>query len=78
MQKIDSYKMLIVMDHTRCYIFVHICLGNNAREVFTSSSLYLHEGDFFLRTRRSHVMVILKWTESSCAHISTQEMIIIK
>ncbi len=39
--------MLSVMDHTGWYIFVCVCLGNNDREVFTSSPLYLHEGDFF-------------------------------
>ncbi len=39
--------MLSVMDHTGRYIFVRVCSGNNDREVFTSSPLYLHEGDFF-------------------------------
>jgi hypothetical protein len=36
------------MDHSRCYIFAHIYLGKNDREVFTGSLLYLQEGEFFL------------------------------
>jgi hypothetical protein len=45
---INSYKLLSVMDHSRCCIFARICLGKNDREVFTGSPLYLQEGDFFL------------------------------
>jgi hypothetical protein len=46
-KKINSYKMLSVMDHTGRYNFVRICLGNNDREVLTGSPLYLQEGDYF-------------------------------
>jgi hypothetical protein len=46
-QKINSYKMLSVMDHTGRYIFLRLCLGRNDREVFTGSPLYLREGEFF-------------------------------
>jgi len=47
-KKINSYKLLSVMDHSRHYIFACICLGKNDREVFTGSPLYLQEGGFFL------------------------------
>jgi hypothetical protein len=33
------------MDHSGWYIYARICLGS---EVFTSSPLYLSEGDYFL------------------------------
>jgi len=46
-KKINSYRMLSVCDHTGRYIYVRVCLGRNDREVFTSSPLYLQEGDFF-------------------------------
>ena len=46
-KKINSYKMLSVMDHTGRYIFVRVSLGKNDREVLTSSPLYLQEGDYF-------------------------------
>ena len=46
-KKINSYKFLSVMDHTGRYIYTKVCLGKNDREVFTSSPLYLQEGDFF-------------------------------
>jgi len=46
-KKINSYKMLSVMDHTGRYIFLCICLGKNDREVFTGSPLYLQEGQYF-------------------------------
>jgi hypothetical protein len=29
----NSYKMLSVMDHNNCYIFLHVCLGENDQEV---------------------------------------------
>jgi len=35
------------MDHSGRYIFARLCLGANDREVYTSSPLYLHEGDYF-------------------------------
>jgi hypothetical protein len=47
-KKINSYKLLSVMDHLGWYIFACICLGKNDHEVFTSSPLYLEEGDYFL------------------------------
>jgi hypothetical protein len=50
-KKINSYKMLSVMDHTGQYIFLCICLGKNDREVFTRSPLYLQEGEFFLNNQ---------------------------
>jgi len=46
-KKINSYRMLSVCDHTGRYIYVRVCLGRNDREVFTSSPLYLQEGDYF-------------------------------
>ena len=46
-KKINSYKMLSVMDHRGHYIYLHLTLGKNDREVLTSSPLYLQEGDFF-------------------------------
>jgi len=46
-KKLNSYKMLSVMDHTGRFIYVRICLGKNDREVLTSSPLYLLEGDYF-------------------------------
>jgi len=46
-KKINSYKLLSVMDHSGRYIFARICLGKNDCEVFTSSPLYLQEGEYF-------------------------------
>jgi hypothetical protein len=45
-KKINSYKLLSVIDHSGCYIFARLCLGKNDREVFTASPLYLQEGEF--------------------------------
>ena len=39
--------MLSVIDHSGRFIFVCVSLGNNDREVYTTSPLYLEEGDFF-------------------------------
>jgi hypothetical protein len=46
-KKINRYRMLSVCDHTGRYTYVRVCLGRNDCEVFTSSPLYLQEGDFF-------------------------------
>ncbi len=46
-KKINSYKMLLVIDHSCRFIFVSVSLGNNDREVYTTSPLYLEEGAFF-------------------------------
>ncbi len=46
-KKINSYKLLSVIDHSGCFIFAMFSLGNNDREVYTTSPLYLCEGDFF-------------------------------
>jgi len=46
-KKINSYKMLNVMDHTGRYIFFCICLGKNDREVFTGSPSYFCRKDIF-------------------------------
>ena len=46
-KKINSYKLLSVMDHSGRYTYLRLCLGKNDREVFTGSSLYLQEGNFF-------------------------------
>ena len=35
------------MDHTGRFIYVHLCLGRNDREVLNSSPLYLLEEDYF-------------------------------
>jgi hypothetical protein len=47
-KKVNSYKLLYVMDHSSHYIFARICLGKNDCEVFTPSPLYLQKGEFFL------------------------------
>jgi hypothetical protein len=44
-KKINSYKLLSVVDHCRCYIFARICLGKNDHEGFTGRPLYLQEGE---------------------------------
>jgi hypothetical protein len=46
-KKINSYKLLSVMDHSGHYIFAHLCLGKSELEVFTASPLYLQEVEFF-------------------------------
>jgi hypothetical protein len=46
-KKINSYKFLSVIDHSGRFIFVRLSLGMNDREVYTTSPLYLCEGDFF-------------------------------
>jgi hypothetical protein len=46
-KKINSYKCLSVIDHSGRFIFVRVSLGNNDREVYTTSPLYLDEGAFF-------------------------------
>jgi hypothetical protein len=46
-KKINSYKMLSVMDHTGRFTFVRLALGSNDREMLTSSPLYLQEGEYF-------------------------------
>jgi hypothetical protein len=46
-KKINSYKMLSVMDHSGRYTYVRMCLGKNDQEVFTGSLLYLQEGNYF-------------------------------
>jgi hypothetical protein len=35
------------MDHAGRFIFARICLGGNDREVYTSSPLYVQEGNYF-------------------------------
>jgi hypothetical protein len=46
-KKINSYKLLSIMDHSGWYIYARVCLGKNDREVLMSSPLYLQEGDYF-------------------------------
>jgi hypothetical protein len=46
-EKINSYKCLTVIDHSGRFIFCRVCLGNNDREVYTMSPLYLSKGDYF-------------------------------
>lgn len=46
-EKINGYKMLSVMDRPGWYIFLHIWLGKNDREIFTGSPLYLQKGELF-------------------------------
>ena len=46
-KKLNSYKLLSVMDHTGRFIYPQLCLGGNDREVLMSSPLYLLEGDYF-------------------------------
>jgi len=48
-KKINSYKLLSVMDQSGHYIFACLCLGKNDHEIFTGSPLYLQEGEFFLQ-----------------------------
>ena len=35
------------MDHSGRFIYGKLCLGANDREVYTNSSLYLQEGNYF-------------------------------
>ncbi len=44
--KINSYNFLSVMDHMQVYLCLSVSQKNN-HELFTSSPLYLEEGDFF-------------------------------
>jgi hypothetical protein len=44
----QQLKLLSVKDHSGRYIYTCVCLGKNDCEVFTSSPLYLSEGDYFL------------------------------
>jgi hypothetical protein len=74
-EKINSCKMLSVMDHNGHYIFVHVCLGNNDRVVFTSSPLYSHEGDFFSDDEWVSSNGGCEGSESLCVHTRTQEII---
>jgi len=46
-KKINSFKFLSVMDHSGQYIYARLCLRANDREVYTSSPLYLQEGNYF-------------------------------
>jgi hypothetical protein len=46
-KKVNSNKMLSVMNHSGRYIYVQVVLGKNDREVLTSSPLYLQEGEYF-------------------------------
>ena len=46
-KKINSYKFFSVMDHSGRFIYARLCLGANDREVYTSSPLYLQEGNYF-------------------------------
>jgi len=46
-KKLNSYKVLSVMDHSGHYIFACLGLGKNDCEVFTGSPLHLQEGKFF-------------------------------
>ncbi len=52
-KKINSYKLLSVMDHLGCYFFARLCLGKNDCEVFTASPSFLptvKSKSFALRT----------------------------
>ena len=68
-KKINSYKLLSVMDHSGRYIFARLCLGGNDRDIFTGSPLYLHEGDFFVMTNLLQQMVHLRVMEGFVALI---------
>ncbi len=46
-KKVNSYKLFSVRDHFGQFIYAHVCLRKNDREEFTSSLLYLQEGDYF-------------------------------
>jgi hypothetical protein len=46
-KKINSYKMLSMMDHTGRFIYIQIFLGRNDREVLTSGPVYLLECSYF-------------------------------
>ncbi len=46
-KKINNYKCLSLVDHSGRFIFVRVTLGNNNRECYTTSPLYLEEGDYF-------------------------------
>jgi hypothetical protein len=70
-----SYKCLSVIYHSRRFIFVRIAFGNNNREVYTTSSLKLHEGNFFLKVNLLLVIVPLRVTVNFFVHTKTQAMI---
>jgi hypothetical protein len=63
------------MDHTGCYIFLCVCLGNNNQEVFTGSSLYLCEGEFFSNNQWVSLDGAFEGMVNSFSHTRTQEMI---
>jgi hypothetical protein len=75
-KKINRYRMLSVCDHTGRYTYVRVCLGRNDCEVFTSSPLFLQEGDFFLKMSSLLLMVGLKVMVGFDAHIIIQAIIL--
>ncbi len=77
-KKINSYKMLSVMDHTGRYIFLLLCLGRNDREVFTGSPLYLREGEFFSDNQWISSDGAFEGMVDLFAHTRIQEMIWIR
>jgi hypothetical protein len=77
-KKINSYKCLSVIDHSGWFIFVRITLGNNDREVYTTSPLYLCEGNYFSEGEFVLAMVPLRATVNFFVCIKTLAMIRIK
>ncbi len=73
-KKIDSYKMLSMMDHTGHFIFLWIALDRNDREVFTSSHCtYLKVIIFLMINGCPHMMPLMVMV-SSVAHTRILEM----
>jgi hypothetical protein len=42
-----NIKFLPLVDHSGHFIFKRLSLGNNDREVYTTSLIYLYEDEFF-------------------------------
>jgi len=59
-KKINSYKLLSVMDHSGQYIYACICLGKNGCEVFTSS--YFWDDEFVAADGAFEGDGCLKWS----------------
>jgi len=47
LQMLRNIKFLPLVDHSGHFIFKRLSLGNNDREVYTTSLIYLYEDEFF-------------------------------
>lgn len=46
-KKLNSWKNMSVMDYSGRYLYVHVALAKNDRDMFTASPLYMNEGEYF-------------------------------